>query len=323
MHERDNCRGGILHAMTEILERLERINAQWDEGKFNVLKGLKILRNAVHGSDLLPGDVSMDTLESLAVGMYKNKRTFEETVEELRISNLKQTNSTQLTQQSLCFVAPKESALMDAGHIFSNLVELKQPNIHAPQKDHPIFIETITTTERLQNQLIIEQSVEIDGMIYKRTPCCKGRPGDGYIGCSLYQIDELINGSLGIYLSKEEVDIFYQTGAMPLDSENRVCILCYSQMLTCRAALFGAQGIGNTSCTDQTMFYQDLVNCTGGFMSKFMILPGNGGIYPPAPFLSFHPRMLRVSTRGKNLFVDESAMWFRESLPGFREGATC
>ena len=151
MHERDNCRGGILHAMTEILERLERINAQWDEGKFNVLKGLKILRNAVHGSDLLPGDVSMDTLESLAVGMYKNKRTFEETVEELRISNLKQTNSTQLTQQSLCFVAPKESALMDAGHIFSNLVELEQPNIHAPQKDHPIFIETITTTGHAQH----------------------------------------------------------------------------------------------------------------------------------------------------------------------------
>lgn len=309
--------------MTEIHRRLVSINAQWDEGKFNVLKGLRILSEAVHGSDLLPGDVSMDTLQTLAVAMYKNKKTFEETVDELRIDNLQQTNSSQLTQESLNFVAPKQSAFMDAGHIFSNLVELKQPNSHTAAKDHPIFIETITTTERLQNQLIIEQSVTIDGTIYKRTPCCKGRPGDGYVGCVLYQIDELINGTLGVFLSKEEIDIFHHTGAMPADAEHRVCILCYSQMLTCRTALFGAQGIGNSANTDQTMFYQDLVNCTGGFMSKYMILPGNGGIYPPAPFVSFHPRMLRISIRGKNLFVDESAMWYRASPPGFQAGATC
>lgn len=308
---------GILRVMADIHRRLVRINAQWNEGKFNILKGLRILSEAVHGSDLLPGDVSMETLQTLAVAMYKNKKTFEETVNELRNDNLHQTNSSQLTQETLTFVAPKESALMDAGHIFSNLVDLKQVNSHAPTKEHPVFIETITTTERLQNQLILDQSVIIDGKIYKRTPCCKGRPGDGYVGCVLYQIDELINGALGVFLSKEEHDVFQNTGTMPDDAEHRVCILCYSQMLTCRTALFGAQGIGNSANTDQTMFYQDLVNCTGGFMSKYMVLPGNGGVYPPAPFLSFHPRMLRISMRGKNLFVDESAMWYRATPQGF------
>ena len=303
--------------MTEIHKRLCSINEQWDEGKFNVLKGLRILSEVIHGSDLLPVDVSMETLQSVAVAMYKNKRSFEETVDGLRISNVQQTNSTQLSQDSLCFVAPKESAFMDAGHIFSNLVELKQPHPSAPFKNQPIFIETITATERMHNQLILDQSVTIEGKLYKRTPCCKGRPGDGYVGCVLYQIDELINGSLGVYMSKEEIDKFTQTGTMPADSNARVCILCYSQMLTCRAALFGAQGIGNTTNTEQTMFYQDLVNCNGGFMSKFMILPGTDGIFPPAPFLSFHPRMLRISIRGKNLFVDESAMWFRPEPQGF------
>ena len=308
----------ILQTMAEIYKQLCRINAEWDQGKFNVLKGLRLLSAGIQGSDLLPGDVSMETLQSLAVAMYNNKRTYKENIDSLRNDNFQNEHSMMLTQETLTFMAPKESSLMDAGHIFSNLVDLKQPHAHLPHKTQPLFIETQTTSERMHNQLIIDQTVRINGSIHKRTPCCKGRPGDGYVGCVLYQIDTLINGSLGVYLSKEEVSAFTQTGKMPADASSRVCILCYSQMLTCRSALFGTQGIGNTMYSEQTMYYQDLVNTEGGFASKFMILPGSDGLFPPAPFLAFHPRRLQISVRGNNLYVDESAMWFRANAPNFQ-----
>ena len=62
--------------MGKIYDQLCEINKEWDSGKFNILKGLKILGEAVRGSDLLPGEISMETLESLATAMYKNKQTF-------------------------------------------------------------------------------------------------------------------------------------------------------------------------------------------------------------------------------------------------------
>lgn len=306
--------------MAEVYERLLEINKQCDNGKYNILKGLRLMNEAIQGSDLLPGEVSMHTLETLAIAMYKNKRSFQEEIDALNVDAVLQNNSTLIAQEQLTFVAPKGSSVMDAGHIFSNLIELKQPHAQAPPTNEPVFIEVLTATERLANQLIIDESVTIDGKIIRRPSCCKGRPGDGYVGCILYQIDELIAGSLGIYLSKREIDLFRQTGSIPSNSDSRVCILCYSQMLTCRAALFGTQGVGRSSARDieQTMFYQDLVNCNNGYQSKFMILPGSDALYPPAPFLSFHPRHLRISIRGSNLYVDESAMWFRPEQKGFQ-----
>jgi hypothetical protein len=309
--------------MAETFKRLCEINARWDSRKFNVLKGLRLLNEAVQGSNLLPGDVSLETLQSLAVAMYKNKQTFQSDVEALKIANCSQSNSMQLTQESLSFVAPAELSLNNTGSMFSNLVELKQPHAQAPLKSQPIFIETLTAIERMHNQLVLDHTVKVEGIVYRRTNCCKGRPGDGYVGCVLYQIDELIQGSLGVYLSKEEIDIFKQTGQMPADASFRVCILCYSQMLTCRAALFGAQGVGHSLHTEQTMYYQDLVNCNSGYASKYMMLPGNEGLFPPAPFLSFHPRLLRISMRGNNLYVDESLMWFRPDVPDFCRGVAC
>ena len=39
--------------MGKIYDQLCEINKEWDSGKFNILKGLKILGEAVRGSDLL------------------------------------------------------------------------------------------------------------------------------------------------------------------------------------------------------------------------------------------------------------------------------
>ena len=304
--------------MGKIYDQLCEINKEWDSGKFNILKGLKILGEAVRGSDLLPGEISMETLESLATAMYKNKQTFEEDVSALRLDNLQRNNSMLMSQRSLSFVAPKASSIMDAGHIFSNLVELKQTHGQREESDTPLFIETLTASERMHTQLVLDQSTMIDGKIYQRTACCKGRPGDGYIGCVLYQIDELINGTLGVYLSKGEYENFKKEGMMPVGSESRVCILCYSQMMTCQSALFGPNGVGCNQSRDETMFFQDLVNCNNGYQSKYMILAGGDGIFPPAPFLSFHPRQLRISLRGQQMYVDESSMWFRPDQAGFQ-----
>jgi len=309
--------------MSTVFEKLCKINKEWDRGSFNILKGLRLMTDAVHGSDLLPGEVSISTLESLAVAMYKNKQSFEKDIESLRVAGLKQANPLQLTQGSLSFAMPEGANITDSAHIFSNLIELKHSGVASSSNGTPFFIETLTASERLHDQLLLDESVRLDESVFKRAPCCKGRPGDGYAGCVLYQIDALITGSLGVFLSKAEIDVFRKSGSMPLDAGSRVCILCYSQMLTCRASLFGSQGIGRGDSCDQAMFFQDLVNCNNGFQSKFMILPGSGGLFPPAPFLSFHPRFLRIALRGDHLYVDESAMWFRPELPGFRQGAAC
>jgi len=104
---------------------------------------------------------------------------------------------------------------------------------------------------------------------------------------------------------------------MPDNATSRTCILCYSQLLTCRAGLFGVRGVGSADYMDNCMYYQDLVNCSDGFQSRFMILPGGGSTFPIAPFLSFHPRQLRISMRGGSLYVDESSMWHRPDAAGF------
>jgi hypothetical protein len=309
--------------MTEVYAKLCALNRQWDEGKFNILKGLRLLSEVVHGSDLLPHAVSIETLQLLAAAMHKNKRSFTEEVSSLRQTSLNQMNPGHLTQQSLTFVAPRGADIMDAGSIFSNLADLKQAPSSDINMEAPVFIETLTASERLLDQLILDESVTINSQIFKRTPCCKGRPGEGYVGCVLYQIDEVVNGSLGVFLSKCEVEEFRKSGSMPPNSEERVCLLCYNQMLTCRAALFGKQGVGQPLLQNETMLFQDTVNCNNGFFSKFMILPGAGGTFPQAPFLSFHPRQLRICLRGTSLHVDESSMWYRPEPADFQGGVAC
>lgn len=309
--------------MPSVYEKLCEMNRQWDQGRFNILKGLMLMTEVVHGSDLLPHAVSIETLQLLAVAMHKNKRSFSEEVASLRQTSLNQTNPAHLTQQSLSFTAPRGSDIMDAGSIFSNLADLKQAPNSNVNIEPPIFIETLTASERLLDQLVLDESVTINSRLFKRTPCCKGRPGEGYVGCVLYQIDELVNGTLGIFLSKCEVEEFRKSGAMPPNANSRVCLLCYNQMLTCRAALFGNQGVGQRVLENETMLFQDTVNCNNGFFSKFMILPGTGGTFPQAPFLSFHPRQLRIALRGTLLYVDESSMWYRPEPADFRRGVAC
>ena len=303
--------------MTTPIERLKQLNAQWEKGTFNPIKGLKFLNQYVQGSDLLPGSISMQTLEALALAMHNRQKAPDDDFQTLLANNSLQTNPSGLSQKMLTFTAPNSANLMDTSLIFSHLLELKQP--HGQNAKAPFaFIETLTASERLRNQLILDQSVFVDGMLHKRTSCKKGRPGDGYVGCVLYQIDALVTGSLGVYLSKAEVDLFYKNGQMPENALSRTCILCYSQLLTCRAGLFGVRGVGSADYLDNSMYYQDLVNCNDGYQSKFMILPGGGSTFPMAPFLSFHPRQLRISMRGGSLFVDESSMWFRTDAMGFR-----
>ena len=291
----------------------------WETGRFDFAKGLAELNKALQGSDLLPGAVSLHTMEAIALAMYQRQKPPDDGFQALKICNVQQINPVLLAQEQLAFVAPKNANFMDTSLVFSHLLELKQPhNTSGPAQF--AFIETLTASERLRNQLILDQSVQLDGQLFKRTPCCKGRPGDGYVGCVLYQIDALVTGPLGVYLSKAEVELFYQTGAMPSNASSRTCLLCYSQLLTCRAGLFGVRGVGSVDYLDTAMHYQDLVNCNDGFNSKYMILPGNGSTFPLAPFLSFHPRHLRINMRASELYVDESVMWHRA---GFRPGAVC
>lgn len=302
---------------------LAAINLAWETGVFDFIKGLQQMNSALQISSLLPQTVSVETLEAIAMGMYSSRKVVGDDFDSLGQSYVEQNNPLLLAQQELSFVAPKKSSLMDTSLIFSHLLELKQPHGCGPNTTQQFaFIETLTASERLRNQLILDQSVTVNGRVHCRTPCSKGRPGDGYVGCALYQIDSLVTGTLGIYLSKGETDIFYETGAMPTNASGRVCILCYSQLLTCRAGLFGVRGVGSADYMDMSMYYQDLVNCADGYQSKFMILPGSGGIFPLAPFLSFHPRHLLISMRGGEKFVDESAMWYAP-LPGFQPGAAC
>lgn len=302
-----------------VIENLMLMHDHWGKGPFNAVKGLRLMNTAIQGSDLLPGHVTMDTLESIARSMYTNRKTADDqSVVDLEQASVEQNNPQFLCQKKLEFGALKESSLMDTGLIFSHLLELKQPPVNQPETKEYVFMEVLTACERMRNQLILDESVVIDKQLHKRTPCCKGRPGDGYVGCVLYQIDSLITGSLGIYLAKAELELFRRTGAMPINSEKRVCLLCYSQLLTCRAGLFGARGVGTNAYHDQCMLFRDLVNCSDGFQSKFMILPGQGNEFPQAPFLSFHPRQLSISMRGNSFYVDESTMWFRPDSQGFQ-----
>lgn len=291
-----------------------------DRRASNILSHLRKFNHVVKGSDLLPGAVNMDALEAIAVALYRQERSDLPT--DLQLAQVKLHNPRFLSQEHLMFTPT--NTLGETGKIFSKLLELKLPHSQVgSNRPNFVFVETLTASERLRNQLILDQSILLDGKLYKRTPCAKGRPGDGYSGCALYQIDALVNGSLGIHLSKREVDLFYTTGAMPQNATSRVCILCYSQLLTFRAAMFGVKGVGSKDYMDTSMYYQDLVNCSEGFQQKFMILPGSGSSFPIAPFLSFHPRQLRLSMRGGELYVDESSMWYRPEPMGFRPGAAC
>lgn len=304
------------------LTNLAFLNTHWEKGAFNAIKGLRIMNGFVQGSDLLPGTVSMQALEALALTLHNRQKAPDNDVQSLLAPNAVQSNPASLCQDVLTFVAPSNANLMDTSLIFSHLLELKQPHGQSVKANYA-FIETLTASERLRNQLVLDQTVLIGGKLYPRTPCKKGRPGDGYVGCVLYQIDALVTGTLGIYLSKAEVDIFNRLGSMPENANSRVCILCYSQLLTCRAGLFGVRGVGCADYLDTAMYYQDVVNACDGFQSKYMILPGDGSTFPIAPFLSFHPRQLRIAMRGGSLYVDESSMWFRPESAGFRPGAGC
>lgn len=303
--------------MPSAIDNLRLINREWEKGTFNPIKGLQLLNQFVQGSDLMPGSISMQTLEALALNLYQRQKAPDDDFQNLLASSSQQTNPNGLCQSNLAFTAPNSANLMDTSLIFSHLLELKSP--HGQNAKAPFaFIETLTASERLRNQLILDQTVIVEGTLFKRTPCKKGRPGDGYVGCVLYQIDALVTGSLGVYLSKAEVDQFYKCGTMPDNASSRTCLLCYSQLLTCRAGLFGVRGVGSADYLDNCMYYQDLVNCSDGFQSRFMILPGGGSTFPIAPFLSFHPRQLRISMRGGSLYVDESSMWHRPDAAGFR-----
>ena len=291
-----------------------------DRNSQNILSHLKKFNHVVKGSDLLPGAVNMDALEAIALALYRQEKP--DPSVDLQLSQVKLHNPRNLSQEHLNFTPTNN--LGDTGKIFSKLLELKLPHSQVgSNRPNFVFVETLTASERLRNQLILDQSVVVDGKLFKRTPCVKGRPGDGYSGCALYQIDALVNGTLGIHLSKREVDLFYTTGAMPANAASRVCILCYSQLLTFRAAMFGVKGVGSKDYMDTSMYFQDLVNCSEGYQQKYMVLPGSGSSFPIAPFLSFHPRQLRLSMRGGELYVDESSMWFRPEPPGFRPGAAC
>lgn len=301
-----------------VLENLRLVNDHWGQGEFNAIKKLRLMTAALLGSDLLPSHVSMKTLETIARTLHKNQTLDLQPAIDLEQSSVQQNNPQFLCQPKLNFGPASSTKLMDTGLIFSHLLALKQPPTQQQEKTEYVFMEVLTTCERMQNQLIIDESVIIEKQLIKRTPCCKGRQRDGFIGCALYQIDALIRGSLGIYLAKAELAAYRKHGKLPPDSDKRVCLLCYSQLLTCRAAFFGACGVGSNDYQEQCMLFRDLVNCTEGFFSKYMILPGQGNEFPQAPFLSFHPRELTISSIGGICYVDESSMWFRPDGAGFR-----
>jgi len=316
-----------------IIENIRLIKSTWDAGTSNIASNIRLLCKGLLANDLLPGEHCSNSLDAIAVTIYQAQQTPTDSTLALQQDLYKQGNPLLLTQPQLNFVVPPAANLGEASEIFSHLMNLKQPSStkNASDPDTFAFVETLTASQRMRTQLVLNQSVLIDGRLHVRTPCCNGRPGGGYPGCALYQIDyEHFNTmTLGIYLSKAEYEIFQTTGQMPQGHDGRTCILCYSSFLTLASGLFGSRGVGVDidGKATETMYYQDWVNREDGFDSHYVIVPGGGNMFPKAPFLAFHPRNLHIRTRGVELYVDESFMWYRPPIDpmavDFRQGVVC
>jgi hypothetical protein len=286
------------------LSEYTRILLKWhDEGSTNLLSRLNCLYKILQTDDIAT-PLSTKTLEAIAERTHKAMTKNVDVTQSLERDVYRHQYPHALTQHDVTF------DYGDMSTIGRTLQTLKQSS----HKDEIIpFVEKLTATERMLNQLQLNQTVLLNNVLYKRTPCARGKTG---IGCCLYQLSDATNRanvSLGIYLSKREIDRFYKTGELPEGHENRNCILCNAVAMKCHTLLQGTKGVGQNSTTNanEPMYYQDIVNCAEGYKQKYMIMPSQGNHFPNAPFLDFHPSELSFLLRGDKMYVDESKMFFR------------
>ena len=275
-----------------------------NEGTTNLLTRLQVLYTIMQTDDIVT-PLNTATLEAIALRTHQAMTKNIDVTQSLQRDVYKQQFPHALTPSTVTF------DFGDPSTIGRTLQTLKQASHH--REDIIPFVETLTASDRLFDQLQLNQTVTIDNILYKRTPCARARIG---IQCYLYQLAEVTNRaslSLGIYLSKREIEIFYTPGQMPDGHETRHCILCNTVAMKCHTMLQGTKGVGQYGAANvnEPMYYQDIVNCADGFMQKYMILPNEGNHFPNAPFLDFHPSELSLTLRGNKMYVDESKMYFK------------